>query len=762
MLILMVLLKICLQKNCNLKMKNMNYNMKYIVCSLFLLGLFACTDETEQVQDNQEQEVRVFGSVMSNSRVSFEKDDVNKVTHASWNNGDKIGLFTEAQKNLEYAVTTDGAGMVEFKPSSESLKCVDGTKVVAYYPHSASTQEMIVPLPNTSSYVWKDMKPFVYASDAVENSRVSLKFKHPFAYLKVTFCKNDLPDWATNNVLNTIEVSASGKNLGVVEGYFNLNTLQQTMTQATPVITVDADNFDLNASDFCCYIPVLPQGATQSLTFRFIQNNGDVTDVLFQCTKKASEEGLLAGYVYEVALNNEALPLSPDKIKTRLNEIGKEFVGNFNASEFNEVKNTLRYIKDTFCEEKGSTNTVTNWYEACLNAITKEDSKRDTTEIYDYSWSIDEYYYHYTDLTRLYAASQFLGHFTVKDNKWIKEDGDFNDMQFTAPGEDGKLCTVKLTTSGETKKIYIGETQTEDWYNTMTEYRDSLFYDVVTRVDSLGVEYLDTIGAYPIGTIYKYSSDIDVNTYQNYVYIPEKITIEYIQGSSQILKTVVTTDHSALKSDRYDVATEDLGVQVETFVNGFEFVMDKMIYGAGKNMEVSCKLNKRGMNLITLSASTDLAVTGDLYDNSSLDVTKCQNAVLSIDLIHQAQLKFSCSDGVKLEECMDKAEANDTDETIYKEQLAEINKLLSGGLYFDGQATRQAYVTVEAFQKTDWYGYAYWNWEPVMIFEDGSNYSLCSTFFNEDDFRSLINMAWDVADDFMNLANQFARNWNWD
>ena len=43
----------------------MNYNMKYIVCSLFLLGLFACTDETEQVQDNQEQEVRVFGSVMS-------------------------------------------------------------------------------------------------------------------------------------------------------------------------------------------------------------------------------------------------------------------------------------------------------------------------------------------------------------------------------------------------------------------------------------------------------------------------------------------------------------------------------------------------------------------------------------------------------------------------------------------------------------------------------------------------------------------------
>ena len=737
----------------------MSSNMKYIVYSLFLLGLFACTDEMEQVRNNSGQEIRVFGSVMGNSRVSFEKDG--NVTHASWDNGDKIGIFTEAQKNLEYAVATDGTGMVEFKPSGEALKCMDGTKVFAYYPYSATTQEMIVPLPNTSNYVWKNMKPFIYASDVVTNSQVSLKFKHPFAYLKVTFGNDDLPDWATNKVLNTIEISTSGKNLGVEEGYFNLNTLQQTMTHATQVVTVDADNFDLNASEFCCYIPVLPQEAAQPLTFRFIQKNGDVTDVLFQCTKKASEEGLLAGYVYEVALNNEELPLSPDKIKTRIDEIGREFVSNFSATEFNELKNTLRYIKDTFCEEEVSTNTVTNWYDACLDAITKEDSKHDETGGYNDPWYIDEYYYHYTDLTRLYAASQFVGHFTIKDNIWIREEGEFNDMQFTAPDEDGKLCTLKLTTAGETKKVFIGETQTEDWYNGMVEQRDSLAYDVVTRVDSLGVEYLDTIRAYPIGTIYKYTSDVDVNTYQNYVFIPEKITIEYTQGNSQILKTVVTTDHSALKSDRYDITTEDLSVQVETFVNGFEFVMDKMIYGAGKNVEVSCRLNKSGMNLITLSASSDLAVSGDIYDSDNMVVDKCQNSVLSLDLIHQAQLKFACSDGVKLDELMDVAEANETDETIYKQQLAEINKLMTGGLYFDGQATRQAYVTVEPFQETSEWDttYTYWTWEPVMNFDDGSNYSLCTTFFNEDDFRSLINMAWDVADDFVNLANQFARNW---
>lgn len=739
-------------------MMDMNLKMKYIAFSMFLFGLFACTDETEQVQTNQELEVRVFGSVMSNSRVSFDKDG--NVTHASWNIGDKIGLFAESQKNLEYAVTKDGVGMVEFKPSNESLKCVDGTKVVAYYPYSTTTQEMIVPLPNTSDYVWKDMKPFIYASEVVENNSVSMKFKHPFAYLKVTFGKEDLPDYANGMILNTIEISTSGANLGVTEGYFNLNNLQQTMTQAKPIITVDADNFDLSASEFCCYIPVLPQRAGQPLTFRFIQNNGGVADDLLICKKKASEEGLLAGYVYEVALDNEALPLSPDKIKTRLDEIGREFVSNFKATEFSDIKNTIRYINETFCKKDESTNTVTSWYEGCLDAITKKDSEHDETEIYvNDPWKIEEYYYHNSDLTRLYAASQFVGHFTIKDNKWFKENGDFNDMQFTAPDENGKMCTVKLTTSGEVKKVFIGDTKTEDWYNYRSESRDSLIWNVVTGVDSLGVEHHDTIGVDFFGQIHKYSHDIDVYTYQNYAFIPEKITIEYTQGNTQILKTVVTTDHSALKSDRYDIATEDLGVQVETFVNGFEFVLDKMIYAAGKDVEVSFKMNKSGMNLITLSASSDLAVTGSIYDNPNLNADKCQNANLSIDMLHQAQLKFSCSDGVKLEEYMDEAEANDTDETIYKQQLAQINNLLSGGLYFDGQATRQAYVSIEAFQETNYWDETYWTWEPVMNFDDGSNYSLCSTFFNEDDFRSLINLAWDVADDFLNLANQIDRDW---
>lgn len=733
--------------------------LKNIFIGSLCLGLLACSDEKTS-PDNvnvQEQEVRVFGSVLSNSRVSFEQDG--NVTHAYWNDGDKIGIYAGTQQNLGYSVLKDGM-TVEFKPEGEILKCVDGTTVVAYYPYAETVEDMIVPLPNMANYVWSEMKPFVYASNVVGNSRVSLNFKHPYAYLKVTFGKKNLPEWAEEPMLNAVEIAVEGKKLGVEEGYFNLRNCQQTMTVTTPVVKVDAANFDLNVSDFCCYIPVLPQEAGQPISFKFIQKNGSVSDVLFACEKKASVEGLLAGYVYEVALNDEELPMSPEKLKSKLNAIGKEFVGNFKAGEFNEVKNTARYIKDTFCKKSTSTNSVTTWYEACLEAITEKVATRDTTERDQYeSYNyirISEYYYHYKDLTRVYAASQFVGHFAVKNNVWVKEEGDFNDMQFTAPDEDGTLCTLKLTTAGEAKKVYIGNNETEDWYNWTSEQEDSVLYEYrpTGYIDPVtGVELIDTIPVRTI-TIYKYAEDVDVNTYRNYVFIPETVTLEYTKGEELILKTVINTNHAALKSDRWDMAAEALSIAASTYVNGYEFVMNKMAYEAGKNMEVSFKLNKNGANLLTLSAYSDMTLVGDIYEDEDAEFERCQNVTLNMDIIHQAQLKFACTDVMELDEHMNLAEDNDTDETIFKEQLAEMNKLISGGLYLDGQATRQAWVTLEPFLKESYYG-NYWTWDPVMNFSDGSNYSTFSVFFNEDDFMSLINIAWDVVDDFANLAHQF-------
>ena len=803
----------------------MKINWKNIAIGILLLGFYACTDDMDRSKNGQGQDVRVFANVM-HSRVSFEQEG--NVTHAFWDDGDKIGIYAGEYKNLCYQASASGTSTTEFKPVSEALRVTDGTSVIAYYPYTDSPEGMDVALPNTQNYVWTEMRPFVYANCSVSEGSASLQFKHIYAYLKVSIGKDDVPEWAGISILNTVEISADGLDLGASEGYFNLETKKQVLSKASSTITVDANDFDLSKEDFCCYIPVLPQDGGKKLNVKFIQQDGHNTEYLFSCQKTTSEKGILAGYVYEVTLDDEELQMSQIEQKNKIDAVGREFLSYLNASEFKDVKNTIRYIGNTFCKYSDQTNEVSNWWEACVNAITqKQYLKSDTVReqytrefnwagiynvyIYDGEYTIYDYYYHYSDITRIYAAAQFVGHFKVEDNKWVKETGQADDLQFTCQDENGQTCLVKLTASGTTKKIYVGDSRSEDWYN--FNYNESqvdsvfnveLIWETIHRSDTIWEpdvnqywndsylnEYLqessEQIGGelvvlektdeqIVIGNVveeslpifkYEYSNDIDVNDYHHYVQIPEKIKIEYLKGDQEIMRVEINTDHSKVTSEKFDVATNDLSISAEVYINDFEFITSKAAYSAKKNVETSFKMNKGGHNLITLSAYSDMNVAGDLYEGTA-DLNEMKNATIQIDILHQMQLKMTSEDCLKFNEYLDAAEDNRLDETQFKNQLTEANKWINGGLYFDGQKTRQSWVTLEPFQTEDWFwddvnGYYEqncWTWEPVINFNDGSSYSTFSAFFNEDDFHTLINLAWDVCDDFANLVRQLVRDWD--
>ena len=526
------------------------------------------------------------------------------------------------------------------------------------------------------------------------------------------------------------------------------------------------------------------------------------------------------------------------------------------------MKNTFRYIGNTFCKYSDQTNEVANWWEACVNAITQKQTLGNDTVRYEDSYvddyghayfeysDITNYYYHYSDITRIYAASQFVGHFKVENNQWVKEAGQADDLQFTCQDENGQICTVKLTATGATKKVYVGDSQSSDWYNYNYTYNelDTVYYEVIP-VDSFSREdvahvyweyelggditsndtlrdkyeakyyygdwrsfetwyadsseewyiadlgdwydhmyhyyYCDYYGAERVEKTdqwiiikeisdvyywcrkYERSEDIDVNDYHHYVHIPEKIKIEYLRGDQEIMRVEINTDHSKVTSENFDVATNDLSISAEAYINGYEFITSKAAYSAKKNVETSFKMNKHGQNLITLSAYSDMNVSGDLYEGTA-GLNEMKNATLEIDILHQMQMKLTSEDCLKFNEYLDAAEDNRLNETQFKNQLTEANKWISGGLYFDGQKTRQSWVTLEPFQTEDWFwddvnGYYEqncWAWEPVINFNDGSSYSTFSTFFNEDDFRTLINLAWDVCDDFANLFGQLVRDWD--
>ena len=68
-------------------------------------------------------------------------------------------------------------------------------------------------------------------------------------------------------------------------------------------------------------------------------------------------------------------------------------------------------------------------------------------------------------------------------------------------------------------------------------------------------------------------------------------------------------------------------------------------------------------------------------------------------------------------------------------------------LFYDNSNVKQATTKIEAFAESDYYG-TYWKAEPTLNFYDGSSYSTFSAFFNESDFKAVI-------DDFNKLIEKY-------
>jgi hypothetical protein len=72
-------------------------------------------------------------------------------------------------------------------------------------------------------------------------------------------------------------------------------------------------------------------------------------------------------------------------------------------------------------------------------------------------------------------------------------------------------------------------------------------------------------------------------------------------------------------------------------------------------------------------------------------------------------------------------------------------------MYFDNTSTKQATVKLEPFQEDDWYGYRYWESEPVIYFQDGTSYSTFEAFFDADDFGNSVNAFEKLIERYRNM-----------
>ena len=155
--------------------------MKYIIQILVAITLLGCTDE-EIFKSKGDIDVTAG---FAKTRTTFVEDD--GITHVTWNTGDAIGLFTKEQNNLQYTALNDG-DETKFGTLGEKITATEGEKVYAYYPWiggSENPQKMKLPDIQFQSYN-NNRFDFIYASSSVNDRKVSLQFKHLFAFIKIT------------------------------------------------------------------------------------------------------------------------------------------------------------------------------------------------------------------------------------------------------------------------------------------------------------------------------------------------------------------------------------------------------------------------------------------------------------------------------------------------------------------------------------------------------------------------------------------------
>ena len=282
--------------------------MKYIIQVLIAVTLFGCTDE--KIFESKDDIEVIAG--FTNTRTTFVEDD--GVTHVTWNTGDAIGLFTKNQNNLQYTALNNESE-TKFSASGEKIMAKEGEKVYAYYPYSGDTENpQKIKLPNIGFQGYYDNSfDFIYASSSVNDRKVSLQFKHLFAFLKITLPVDMLMSEEDSNLGLRIFSSENiafqdWHNEGKV--YFDIEKEEIVTDGFSQSLYYHISNSPLkDQQEITCYIAILPQ--TEDAELRVFKWDGEPLLV-----KNVSPGGFKAGNVYTLYLNEDEV----ENIKARERE----------------------------------------------------------------------------------------------------------------------------------------------------------------------------------------------------------------------------------------------------------------------------------------------------------------------------------------------------------------------------------------------------------------------------------------------------------
>ena len=421
---------------------------------------------------------------------------------------------------------------------------------------------------------------------------------------------------------------------------------------------------------------------------------------------------------------NEAM--TPLEQKEYLDVIARGFMDKTPASDFNEISKLCNHISNTYTDNY-DWDEVGDWGSEIFESL-KESLGTTDKEQEKYSWG--EYNYIYTNYKALVMASNFKGQFKAIGNKWELSKAD--DLQFIFSDQYGKECVLKLVTSGNVKKVFIGNI--DEWVDYNSDYTNDYY---------ISNDYYDRT--------------------QLTVGVPENIVVTLTQGGSQVVKVTVKLNIGDLSNDKFDLSKNQLTASTLVELNnGYKFNVSQVAYNGNNKTSVSFDMSKNGESLASVAFSSDISgipscnidamVSGNI-DEEDFNNSNMKNVYVKLDIMGKLQIQGTLSDVRKFTDYINEADDNDDDEKTFKSYVNQANSLANFNLFYDGKSTKQATVTLEAFEEESWNGMKYWYMEPMLNFYDGSSYSTFDAFFNDKDFKSVIDAFEKLADNYASLIN---------
>ena len=418
--------------------------------------------------------------------------------------------------------------------------------------------------------------------------------------------------------------------------------------------------------------------------------------------------------------------MTPLEQKEYLDVIARGFMDKTPASDFNEISKLCNHISNTYTDNY-DWDEVGDWGSEIFESLKESLGTTDKEQEKD-SWG--EYNYIYTNYKALVMASNFKGQFKAIGNKWELSKAD--DLQFIFSDQHGKECVLKLVTSGNVKKVFIGNI--DEWVDYNYDYSNDYY---------ISNDYYDRT--------------------QLTVGVPENIVVTLTQGGSQVVKVTVKLNIGDLSNDKFDLSKNQLTASTLVELNnGYKFNVSQVAYNGNNKTSVSFDMSKNGESLASVAFSSDISgipscnidamVSGNI-DEEDFNNSNMKNVYVKLDIMGKLQIQGTLSDVRKFTDYINEADDNDDDEKTFKSYVNQANSLANFNLFYDGKSTKQATVTLEAFEEESWNGMKYWYMEPMLNFYDGSSYSTFDAFFNDKDFKSVIDAFEKLADNYASLIN---------